>query len=821
MDILLYVGLLLSLPVFYILGLVTFIRFLARTSNAHPVTPQVQSEVAPTPSTEATPEFNAEALKKLREYAAKQPKDSARELRAIIAELAPHHPPTVAQSAPLIGPNAVPASGWSGMAPASDSAKPGWSSADVGDVMKSLDNINVLLYLGAFLVVVSAGIFVGYNFETLSGWFKTIFLGVFAALFYGIGLVLYMRLPKLRPAGVTFTGIGLILLPLVGAAAYNFTSLHDHGAATWFATSVFTLAAYAATLRLTRQTYVAYLMAFTCLSLFESSIALIDLPLYWFGWGMGLMSIVLFTLGRLKFFWEDAVTALTLSANVFIPASVLFSFFAAPDSGLAQIGVTIGIAGVFYAAMARRFSLAPQGEAYWAFALAALPACLGIGLWETFSRTGVAAMVFGVYLLYVAAEYTLWEYLTAKWRQLLAGITALLPLAGVVVLWDHPAAVSAALVGTAIVNAYLAHRQRLTGIGLIAILSALAAPFVGVLGYIKPEHDWLMIAFILLVEVPALVWWARRMAGWPESGTEVGIAGYLGALGLALGAAMLESSGALLGVGLVVAIAAAYLSRTESRPAYLYVAGGSLYLGLAQIVPLADWSWSVASLIVLAAGVALYTIGTQISDTDRSNALRYVGVAGPVIGAIIGIGLGEKHLEPVLALAVASLLLMAEAHRQSESTLHEVGAGGLVLSFNWLMAVVGSSETQLYTVPWAAYVAYLGYRHRDQGRSTIDGIAALALGILTIPLALQALASDGQGYGLLLILEALARVFAGMGLRYKLVTIWGVTVLVLEVLYQMRDVFYALPKYLISAGLGIALLAVAIVMLQRRDQGRH
>jgi len=92
----------------------------------------------------------------------------------------------------------------------------------------------------------------------------------------------------------------------------------------------------------------------------------------------------------------------------------------------------------------------------------------------------------------------------------------------------------------------------------------------------------------------------------------------------------------------------------------------------------------------------------------------------------------------------------------------------------------------------------------------------VALGILTIPLAGQALGENGQGYGLLLILEGLALVFLGMAASYRLITLWGTTTLVLEVLYQLRDFFYALPKYVISAGLGLALLVVAIVMLQRR-----
>src|SRR5205085_962180 len=108
----------------------------------------------------------------------------------------------------------------------------------------------------------------------LSGGFKTVFLAIFTAIFYSTGLGLYLKAPKLRPAGSTFTGIGLVLLPLVGLAAYNFTSVHAYGHSVWFLTSLASLAAYSLTLLLTRQTYIAYLMAFTALSLFESGVSL-------------------------------------------------------------------------------------------------------------------------------------------------------------------------------------------------------------------------------------------------------------------------------------------------------------------------------------------------------------------------------------------------------------------------------------------------------------------------------------------------------------------------------------------------------------------
>ncbi len=138
--------------------------------------------------------------------------------------------------------------------------QPSLVSRDLRDVVASMDNINLLLFLGAFLIVVSAGIFVGYNFQTLSGFTKVAFLFLFTAAFYLTGLVLYLGSPKLRPAGTTFTGIGLVLMPFVGVAAYNFTAAHNQGSLVWLITSLVSFALYAVTLAATRQTYIAYLM---------------------------------------------------------------------------------------------------------------------------------------------------------------------------------------------------------------------------------------------------------------------------------------------------------------------------------------------------------------------------------------------------------------------------------------------------------------------------------------------------------------------------------------------------------------------------------
>jgi len=150
-------------------------------------------------------------------------------------------------------------------------------------------------------------------------------------------------------------------------------------------------------------------------------------------------------------------------------------------------------------------------------------------------------------------EHLLTKRLSQRWRQLLAIITGLLPLAGIIVRYDRPGAIAAILAAAALINGELALRQRQSGLAMLAVLSLLALPFVFFRLYLDPASPWSAVAGALMVEVPLLVWWARRLRGWPDSGEAVGVAGYLLALILAVCAAAISSQTALLVVGLGVA----------------------------------------------------------------------------------------------------------------------------------------------------------------------------------------------------------------------------------------------------------------------------
>lgn len=81
--------------------------------------------------------------------------------------------------------------------------------------------INLLLYLGAFFVVMAALIFVSYSWRSLGGLAKVAIMFAFTGAFLTAGGGC-LRLPKVRLAGNTFLAIGALLTPLDIVALYNF-----------------------------------------------------------------------------------------------------------------------------------------------------------------------------------------------------------------------------------------------------------------------------------------------------------------------------------------------------------------------------------------------------------------------------------------------------------------------------------------------------------------------------------------------------------------------------------------------------------------------
>ncbi len=105
---------------------------------------------------------------------------------------------------------------------------------------------DVLLYLGAFLLVISALIFASSRDEVLFGGWRVVLLAAYTAGFIAFGLLL-RRWPRVREAGPVFLAIGAFMTPLNFLLLYN-EVLSDRevpASLVWFLGSSYSTAFYA------------------------------------------------------------------------------------------------------------------------------------------------------------------------------------------------------------------------------------------------------------------------------------------------------------------------------------------------------------------------------------------------------------------------------------------------------------------------------------------------------------------------------------------------------------------------------------------------
>lgn len=140
----------------------------------------------------------------------------------------------------------------------------------------TLKNLNTLLYVASFLIVAAAAAFIASSTPPAV---RIVLLWLVVGLFYGGGLVLYLKAPRLQAAAVSFVGTGLAILPFAGLALTVLAGVP--GQVAWWLTSLIGIVAYGLATVVLRQAVIAYLTLAFVLSLASSSTTLLQLPLIW------------------------------------------------------------------------------------------------------------------------------------------------------------------------------------------------------------------------------------------------------------------------------------------------------------------------------------------------------------------------------------------------------------------------------------------------------------------------------------------------------------------------------------------------------------
>ncbi|MBI2327582.1 hypothetical protein HYU92_04665 [Candidatus Curtissbacteria bacterium] len=194
------------------------------------------------------------------------------------------------------------------------------------------NSIDLLLYLGAFLIIASAGTFVGFNWQSFSSEIKALLLGILTAAFFLAGFYLYFATKKVKRAGLTFIAIGSLLIPFNGWAWYNFVLKPEIGAdVVWFFTSLVGVVIWALLAILIKRKFFLYLAGAGVLSTSESLVSISNLSFEYYTTAAvfsGFVFILAKMMTRAEKMIEDAGETFSYLAYVSIPVAIIASTWA-------------------------------------------------------------------------------------------------------------------------------------------------------------------------------------------------------------------------------------------------------------------------------------------------------------------------------------------------------------------------------------------------------------------------------------------------------------------------------------------------------------
>ncbi|MCA9330874.1 hypothetical protein KC957_02405, partial [Candidatus Saccharibacteria bacterium] len=130
-------------------------------------------------------------------------------------------------------------------------------------------------------------------------------------------------------------------------AAYKYIPTSTQGLV-WFITSLFCLVLYAHALVKLKAPLLNYILIFTLLSLFESSVSIVNVPVYYYGWVMAALGIGLQALSMRGRVSSDFAESSNTMSSIFLPLAVCISLFMTPQHGAGQLGVSLLFAACFY-----------------------------------------------------------------------------------------------------------------------------------------------------------------------------------------------------------------------------------------------------------------------------------------------------------------------------------------------------------------------------------------------------------------------------------------------------------------------------------------
>jgi hypothetical protein len=706
------------------------------------------------------------------------------------------------------------------------------------------DNITLLLYVGAALMVIAAGVFVASSWDAIDGVARFLVVAIFALAFLVMGELFIRLTQRLRPAGTTFRAVGTVLLPFVALAYDRFVLEGTGGAGYWVgAGAVLALINYAFYRFTNPGRLTAYLGAFSLGILAFALPDALELSVDWTAFSIWMLAaILLFIMSRIVADGRELLKNLFKPTNHPIAEShliiggllVLLGFgfaFGISDEWLSALSyllvtaIFIGLAFYFHAGLLAGVATLTGGFTI-GFAVTAFAPDMEATL------IPLALAVYAALLAFIApmSSKRLWYgKVFLMGAALFWAFAARTTIESASPTWAHGATI-AAYVG---ITVWAAYRYRNPVVWAFMWLVANGA-VSDILSLVPSDSDSILIPALLYLAVAGL--WLLLDYLLPAPEDRYARISYVGqalwmtvvAYALGLGRADFVADIPLAGAIALIGLTLGWLWLTVRTQSTLSVIATIAQLALAipfvllvlrapeLLLPI---SWLVAGVILLGVSTVLPDFAKKV--TERGGLiLALIAPTGAFIATMMNFA--ESPNSTVTVTSQATLFGAAVVYAAFGILRRErwaIGSAGalLYLLYAWLINDSGMRDTnqiQYYSVPLA--VLLFSYRWLFPTQMQIwEGLSAFVLIGVGI---VQAVEEQHWLYSAILGAWGVLLLIGGISLSRRILTVAGVVGILFAALRQLWTVVAELPPALIIGLAGLTFLLVAIVLLLTRDR---
>ena len=687
---------------------------------------------------------------------------------------------------------------------------------------RTLQNLNTMLYLGSFLIVAAAALFVMMTMPAavrLAGIFGT--MGVF----YAAGLVLHAKSERLRSAAVAFVGTGLAIVPFIGFALTMLANVSNE--ASWLITSVVGVAMYLiAALRLQSE-LVSYVTIAFVVSLALSSVPMLDLSVVWYFIAVIAMSLIANLIRILRLEWLPQIFQKPLhdTGQIMTPIALVASVFMMQTLSIGMYELLFGLATLHYLALwgvtrEVMYELVVRGLLHMTLLIIAGDVAQSFA-----GREG--SMLFGTLWLLFATLQLLYGLMRVQLDDaksvlrersvamvILASLVLTVPFWLAIIRPELWISIHLAVIAVSCVAIALRFREVPWLYGALGV--SLVLPYLIGRTVIQPAvpFELLALGFTMGAAVSVVVLDQCVTSRRSESVCNFFL------IAASLYACAVATSGCFAGTLMAgtwtMAVTAAILwvsSYIKKQPwtfamGNLFLFGGWTFLwNWLEFAP----DWQIYGTAWLAAAVYYLFYWLSYRSSDRQRVLVSLGSTLAVL-LLPALQLWSSDTMLVVASAITTLGIasVVAIHGVLYKRLAYVEAGVYIATIGlqrMVGAVLPELDTLVYTHWWAiTLIAAALWRKEYQQRMR------LGLACITVPTGLFALA-EGGGYTLVFLIEHMIMALSGAVLGRQWVMWWGIGAVLVAILYFLRDYTVVMLLFL-----GLTLILFVVWRLLRREK---